>query len=283
MTFMKRTYPPIIIKVAAVLLVSLLTAAFFYVYWNYPFSGHWNDTLLYFSFPLVAFLTAGVATLNSLRFKKGELPRKVWTNLALALWCWMAGELIWAILAIFMEVPEVSLADIPWVGAYYFFAKGFMQQFRIISQPTPAQERKWIGIAVSATLIGTFVVTMVTMAAFSTEQTWFETYLSIFYVFADLTLAVAALKIARTFGRGIFGHAWIGLLAIGLSDVTYSVLYLTGLYEQSAESDSILSMIADGLYLDAYLITALMLLTNLLLLYYGPRPTQARELRLNAS
>lgn len=283
MTFMKRTYPPTKIKIAAVLFVSLLTAAFFYVYWNYPFSGHWNDTLLYFSFPLVAFLTAGVATLNILRFKKGELPRKVWTNLALALWCWVAGELIWAIMALFMEVPEVSLADIPWAASYYFFAKGFVQQFRIISQPTPAQERKWLGIAASAILIAALVVTVVTRALFSTELTFFETYLSIFYVFADLVMAVAAFKIARTFGRGIFGHAWIGLLAVGLSDVIYSVLYLTGLYEQSAQSDSVLSMYADALYLDAYLITALMLLTNLLLLYYGPRPTQARELRLNAS
>jgi hypothetical protein len=49
----KENYPVSWIKFAAILIVIVLTGAFFYIYWNYPFTDPWNDTLLYFSFPLV--------------------------------------------------------------------------------------------------------------------------------------------------------------------------------------------------------------------------------------
>jgi hypothetical protein len=267
----------------AILIVCLLTAAFFYIYWYYPFSGSWNDTLLNFSFTFVAALAAGIATLICRRFERGEPLRRVWLNVSIGLWCWVLAESVWAILALFTEVPDVSWADIPWVGAYYFLVAAFVYQFRLIAHPTQAQERKWLSIALSAALLGAVLFTQLARALWNTEQTWFETYVSVFYVFADLTLAIAALKIARTFGRGLLGYSWIGLMTFAVSDFFYSALLITGLYAQSAKSDSVLSMFADGLYFDAYLITALALLTNLLLLHYGPKPAPASEFRLNPS
>lgn len=264
----------------AIVTVCLLTAAFCYIYWNYPFSGVWNDYLLNFSFTLVSAIPASIATHISLRFKRGEPPRRVWTNLAIGLWCWVAAETVWAILALSIEVPDVSWADIPWVGAYYFYVKAFVYQFRLIASPTPAQERKWLSIALAVVLIGPMLLSHLARTLWETDQTWLETYITLFYVFADLALAIAALRIARTFSSGVLRRAWIGLLVFAVSDLIYSLLYITGLYAQSAESDSILSMFADTLYFDAYLVTALALLTNYILYRYGPRPIPASEFRI---
>jgi hypothetical protein len=280
---MKHTHPAAKVTRWAILIVCLLTVAFFYIYWNYPFSGNWNDILLNFSFTFVALLAAGIATLNYQHFKHGEPLRRVWMYLTLGLWGWVLAEAIWAFLTLFMEVPDISLADIPWVGAYFFLMAAFLYQFRVITLPTPKEERKWLRIVLVVILVGPVLVTQLERATFSTDQSWLETYLSVFYVFADLMLGLAALRIARAFGRGLLGHAWIGLLAFAISDLFYSILLITGLYAQSAKSDSVLSMLADGLYFDAYLVTALALLTNLLLLHYGPKPTPASEIRLDPS
>jgi len=280
---MTQRHPYTKIMLRAILTVCLLTAAFFYIYWVYPLPGDWNDNLLNFSFTFVALLAAGIATLNYQHFKRGEPLRRVWMNLALGLWGWVLAEAIWACLTLFMEVPDISLADIPWVGAYFFLMAAFIHQFRVITLPTPAQERKWLRIVLLVLLIGPVLVTQLERALWNTEQTWFDTYVSIFYVFADLTLAVAAIKIARIFGRGLFGRAWIGLLAFVISDLFYSALLITGLYAQSAKSDSVLSMFADAVYFDAYLITALALLTNYVLFRFGPKPIPASEFLVEPS
>ena len=272
---MARTHPYNKVMLGAILTVCLLTVAFLYVYWVYPLPGDWNDTVLNFSFTFAATIAAWIATLISRYFKQGEPPRRVWMNLALGLWGWALAELIWAILALFQEVPNTSWADIPWLGAYYFFATAFIEQFRLIAHPTPAHEHKWLSIALGVVILGAALVTLVVRAMADTGQTWLDTYVSIFYVFADMTLAMAALKIARTFGNGLLGRAWIGLLIFAISDLIYSALLITGLYAQSAKSNSVLSMFADATYFDAYLITALTLLTNYILYRYGPKPIPA--------
>lgn len=278
-----QRHPFLMVMLRASITVCLLTAAFLYIYWVYPLPGDWNDNLLNFSFTFVATIAASIATHIAFRFKRGELPRRVWMNLALGLWGWTLAETVWAIHSLFQDVPDVSWADIPWVGAYYFFIAAFVYQFRLIARPTPAQERKWLSIALLVVLGGSVLATLLARVLWNTEQTWFETYVSIFYVFADLTLAMAALKIARTFGRGLLGYAWIGLLVFASSDLFYSMLLLTGLYAQSVKSSSVLSMFADALYFDAYLITALALLTNYVLVRYGPKPIPASEFRIDRS
>lgn len=277
----KQAYPYKMIMLRAVLTVIVLTGAFFYIYWNSPFSGDWNDILLNFSFTFVATIAASIATHIGIRFQRGELPRRVWANLALGLWCWTLAETVWAIQSLFREVPDVSWADVPWVGAYYFFIAAFIHQFRLIARPTKVQERKWLRIVLLVVLVGSALVTQLARILWTSEQTWFETYIAVFYVFADLTMAGAALKISRTFGRGLLGRAWVGLLVFAISDLVYSALLITGLYAQSAKGDSVLSMFADALYFDAYLITALALLTNYVLFRYGPKPILASEFNLD--
>jgi hypothetical protein len=242
-----------------------------------------NENLLNFSFTFASLLAAGIATLIFLTFKRGEPLRRVWLNFAIGLWGWALAETIWAILALIMEVPDISLADIPWIGSYIFLAIAFVYQFRLIAQFTLAQERRWHRIALLVVLIGPLLVTQLMRTVWVTEQRWIDTYVSVFYVFADLILGLAALTIARVFGRGLLGQAWIGLLTFAVSDFFYSALLITGLYAQSAKGDSLLSMFADALYFDAYLITALALLKQYLLLHFGPGPTPASELRIDSN
>lgn len=267
----------------AILAIILLTAVFFFIYWFYPLPGDWNDILLNFSFTFASALTTFLVILVCGRFDREEPLRRVWMFLTLGFSCWTLAEAIWAILALFIEVPDISIADVPWVASYAFFVVAFIQQFRLIGNPSASSERKWLLIALFVGLIGPMLATQVTRAVWNTDQSWFETYLLLFYVFADFLLALTAYMIARTFGRGLFRHAYVGLLALGISDFLYSVLLTTGLYAQSAKSGSMLSMFADGLYFDAYLITALGILAHYCLLRFGPSPSAATELRLNSA
>lgn len=111
-----------------------------------------------------------------------------------------------------------------------------------------------------------------------TEQAWHETLLLVFYPYADLALAVAAILLARAFGRGLWGRAWIGLLVMSVSDAIYSVLEFSGIYSASAEQGNLLSLLADVSYFASYVLLALFCIAQLVLLRHGPPPARSRLL-----
>ena len=260
--------------------IILLTAAYALLYQFQPLPAEWNNAILNFSFAVAAGAGALAATLTWKQFQPGEAPRRIWGFFALGLWGWASAETIWAIYAMLLEeVPDVTLADIPWVGSFGFFAIAFLLQFRLIFATQPRQERKWLGGAVGGVLLAALVGTwLLRTLGGETEQTWPETYLAVFYPFADLALALAAIKLGQVFGRGMWGRAWMGLLVMVGSDLLYSFLTFSGLYAQSASNGNPLSLTADTLYFDAYLLLALACYTQYLLLRHGP-PASAEEIR----
>lgn len=257
--------------------IVVVTIAYVLVYQFQPLPGSWNDTILNFSYSVAAGLGALAATLVWKQFQPGEMPRRVWGFFALGLWGWTLGETLWAIFAVTMdEVPDLSLADLPWVGAYVFFAISFFLQFRLIYGVRRAAERKLLILGLCVSVLGALLGTLLMRGlGGETEQTWLETYVAVFYPLADLVLVIAAVKLWRVFGRGMWGRAWIGLLVMAIADLLYSFLTFSGLYAQSASDGNPLSLLADTLYFDSYLLLAVACYAQYLLLRHGPPATAA--------
>jgi hypothetical protein len=271
---MKNTHPTT--RALRFSLVGILIAIVVYII-LYQFEllpTPWNDIVLNFSFTVAAGMGAFTATRLWMQFDKGEGPRPMWGNFAVAMWLWAAAETIWAVYWLILEeVPAISLADVPWVIGFGFFGFSFLKQFRLIYGVRPKQEFKWIMIAVFGVLLGALVVTALMYAVGGgSEQTWAETYLAVFYPLADLALLFAAIKLSRIFGRGLWGQAWLGLSVLVVSDAMYSILMFSGLYAQASENGNPLSMTVDAIYFAAYLLIWLAIYAQLLLLKHGPPP-----------
>jgi preprotein translocase subunit SecF len=83
-------------------------------------------------------------------------------------------------------------------------------------------------------------------------------------------MMIAALGLGHTFGRGMWGRVWLGLLAFVISDALYSYVSFTGMYALSVESGNILSLVVDVIYALAYMLVALAAFNQYLLVRYGP-------------
>lgn len=246
------------------------TVAYIYAYQVAP-SSFWQKLYLDWSTPFVALLGAILASHIWQRFDPTDRPRAVWRNLALGLWLWAVAEVIWAIyIQVQGEVPAISLADVPWTAAYFFFGAALLQQYRVVFRPTVAQERRFIAAALVAIALLSIAGTAVLRWIIGTPEGSLATFLNVFYPLGDLALAVTALTLARAFDGGRWARPWVALLVFTVADAMYTVLLLSGLYAFSVESGNVLSLIADTIYLDAYIVLALACHAQLLLLRHPP-------------
>jgi hypothetical protein len=252
----------------------LVTALYVYLYQWQPLPAPWGDLAL----NTISFLSAALGAVLTIliwrHFGPDEPQRALWGHFAVGLSFWALAEGIWLLyIAIQGEAPTVSIIDAFWVLAYGFFAAAFVLQFRLVFFSTPEQEQLWLAVAIGWAVLGTTGVTyFLHQTNTDPNQSLLATVVQAFYPVADLSLAVAALKLGTTFGRGAWGRVWLGLLAFVVSDSLYAWLSFSGLYAYSIESGNPLSLVADTLYVDAYLILALSALNQLLLLRYGPAP-----------
>lgn len=249
----------------------IATAGYFYFYQMQPLASPWNDAILNFGVSVAAGIGAAIATWIWRQFKPTDRPRAVWLHLALGLWTWTAGEAAWAIYALAGSEPPVpSWADALWMAGYALFIAALLYQYRLVFHPTPTKERWIISGVVVAVLIISLFTTLVLRQLVSTEEAWLATFINVFYPFGDLAVAVAALILVRAFGWGLWGRPWIALLVFTFADTLYAWLIITGLYAYLSDQGNPLSMVADIVYFDAYLIMALGCYSTLLLLRHGP-------------
>lgn len=254
-------------------IILILTAAYVYVYQADPFPAPWSDVYLNLGIIFPALLSAYLATLVWRSFQRQDGPRGVWLYFTLALWSWAVAEIAWFWLWLQSggEVPTPSLADVFYLLALPLFTASFVLQYRLVYHPSRKQEWSWLGAAVAAILaasgVGTWLLRNLTQAE---GLGWGGAFLEVFYVVFDLAMMVAALGLARAFGRGLWGRMWWGLLAFALSDGLYSYLVNSGIYIQSAGSGSLLNLATDCIYALAYMLMALACWSQLLLVWYGP-------------
>lgn len=256
----------------ALLLALGMAILYIVVYSAVPFPEPWSDYFLVWLFPIAAIAAAVLCTLVSLHFQRGEPPRRVWTNFALGLGCWALAEVIYAIYYVIdPDVPAISWTDAPWVLGHVPYALAFIFQYRLLFNLNRKQSIGWLIFAFGGVMLGALLGAWL-MVRFGPDSgtSWVEVFLSTFYVAADLAMMIAAVGLARLFGRGLWGQAWVGLMAFTLSDGLYSVLDFSGLYGATIATGNWLTLLVDTVYLEAYLLMALACYVQYLLMRYGP-------------
>lgn len=252
--------------------LAIIIIAYIVVYQLSPFPEPWSDLFLVYAIVGAAFTAAIFSTLVWCSFRVDDKPRQVWKYFSLGWWLWAFAELIWAIYYLFdPEVPAVSLADPFWVIAYFLFGAAFLSQFRLVSTLSPQKRMVWTvlgsSIAIALSLVCTFL-----LRSFSRESelSWGGSFLSVFYAIADLGIMVAAVRLGRIFRRGLWGQAWLGLLAFAVSDALYSWAVITGAYSFSLETGNMLTLVIDTTYLLAYMLIVVACHLHYLLVRFGP-------------
>jgi hypothetical protein len=239
-----------------------------------PFFGSpdltWNDFFTNFLTILAAGAAALAASAVWKQYRVGESGSVIWFFLAAGLWLWTLGEALWAVFNLtIVEVPAVSIADIPWLVGYLCFTISLERQYAVIYRPTVRARRLavygvWTGILAAAVLVAGLG------SGFRWQAETFSAFLQALYVIADLTIAVLAFLLVFIFRGGAMLRPWLGLFLFALADGLYAWLYESGMYAFTAAAGNLPSLTVDTLYVAAYLILAFGLLAHYLLLKVGP-------------
>ena len=249
----------------------LLIVAYAIIYCFEPFSELWNKIITDFSLVLAASLAATVATMIWARYEQTDTPRRIWGNFAVGLWFWAAAELIWGYLNVTQgEVPE-GISDVFWIIAYLFFAQALLFQYRILDHPT--RQQLWSRVLIAFLIfVALYIFIFRILISDAKAPNNFGAAINSFYPAADLLLVLIALWLARHFMGGVFSRPWLGLLAFAFADLMYAWLEISGLYSWSINQANLLSTIFDIVYLSAYLVLGLGMLSQWIFLKYGLRP-----------
>lgn len=264
------------IRSIAMISALLFIAIYAIIYWFEPFSELWNK-ILTDSFLVVASSSAAViATLIWARYDQTDAPRHVWYFFAIGLWLWAVAELIWGVLNISQGEVPVGIPDVFWIISYFFLVQALVFQYRILAKPDK-QELLRRALMAFFVLVAIYLLIYSVLTSGVEAVSKLEAVVNSFYPAADLFLALIAFWLASHFIGGAFSRPWLGLLAFAFADLMYAWVELSGLYSWSIGQANLLSTVTDIVYLGAYLILGLGLLSQWIFLKYGLRsPVEKR-------
>jgi hypothetical protein len=259
MTSIRSTRGIRIIIVALVIL-----AAYAWLYTATPLPGDWNDIATTGLTILAALMGAIFATLVYRAYPPGDAPRRVWLWFMLGVWMWVAAEAVWGYYYLTAgEIATPSLADLLWVAGYAFFTLAFYHQYRLCFQPGPNLARlAAVGVWL-ATLAATYLLTLLMGVSGS------ETFITYFYPVADLMMGLFALHLLWTFRGAAMAWPWLGMFVFTFADLAYAWAEQSGLYAWSLETGNAISLAVDLSYVAAYLIMAIGIANQYMLIRYG--------------
>ena len=256
------------------LLVALgLTALYAVIYQKQPLPGTWNDIYLNLMIAIPALLAAAAALLVWRSFAPGDRPKSVWLAFSLGLILWAVAEVIWFWLwFVNGDVPAIALPDVFWLAGLVPFCLAFVLQYRVIYYFTRREAIIWSVLILVATLVVAAVATLmlVSWGSLAEGESLLVTYLNVYYAVSDAAMLIAALGLGHLFGRGLWGRAWLALLVFVISDGLYSYVEMSGMYAQSVETGNILTLVVDATYSLAYMLMALGVYSQYLLVRHGP-------------
>jgi hypothetical protein len=215
------------------LLVGLATlSAAFYIYglWDKPFIAFSSNIL----FPVYALISAIFGFDVARRYGLRSLLGAVFFFLALGLFIWCIGEIVWAIyvLAFSIEVPFPSLADVFYITGYGSFFIGFfifMKVFRYVF----SERAIIVPSIVSGLLILAITSFTVVPEAFAQSSNIVEAVLAVAYPMHDAALIALAVIALMVFWGGKLAKGWLylltGFMLTGLVDIFYYYYDLLGL------------------------------------------------------
>lgn len=272
------------IKQAALILSILWIAVYAWFYYAEPFAGpgygyidNWALDILTL---IASVAAAGMATLVAGGFQPGEYPRRIWFSFAAGWWCWVAGEITGMVYDYYYwqtSYPDLTLIDAFWSAGYICFGLALFYQFRLIySQEKTGGTWLYLALILAALLLTLGLSRWARHAGMGEGTSGFALYLSILYPVFDLVEGGAAIWLFFLFGRGKWGRPWWGLIAFAIAD-SINIYFWMGGEENLAENTvNLLYLFSDTMYISAYLIVALTLLSLFFVLHSGPLLQQSK-------
>ncbi len=228
-------------------------------------SEYWNDKVQDTLILLPALVTALLGVKLTRHFKPSEPPYRVWFTFMLGWWAWVAGELLGFVYDYFywnVDYPEFTLIDVCWLAGYAIFGLSLYYQFRLIYRYKQGHKtRLYLSLIALGLLLALGLTQWALAAGLGGGFSWLALYLAVIYPVFDLFEGGAALWLFFLFGRGYLGRPWWGLIAFTAADAISVFFWMGGYNWVSDQAYLIMDLSAAVLYVAAYLITALALLS----------------------
>ena len=257
-------------RVSAFIIFFLITAFFAWTFALAPFSETINLLILNGGTTLSALIAAFILTLIPFYYHQGEPPRVIWTAFAICMWLWTIAEAIWGYLYTRDgEVPVFSSADIFWLVGYIALTVSLGRQFKLVFF---SQTNKVAWAALGIWLGGLALIAVTLLATHS--ETPLADFFSYFYLLADTMVGVLAIYLVYAFRGRALAIPWLAISSFVLSDFIYIHLTESGVYDYVMSGISI-ALLADTLYVVAYLVVAWGCLEQYMLLRTSADHSQA--------
>lgn len=248
-------------KLIALIVFTLITTMFVWDYAFAPFTDLANAIILNGGTVISAMIVALILTRITFYFQPQERPFLVWLAFAICMWVWTVAEGVWGYLYTTVgEVPAFSFADVLWFAGYIALTVSIVRQYRLVF-PERTYTIRWAAFSVwLAIVLSIETVLLVTHS----ETPWID-FFRYFYVITDTMVGLSALYLVYAFRGRALGIPWLTISSFVVTDIIYIRLTETGVYDMVMSGISI-ALVADTLYMIAYLIVAWGVLGQYLLL-----------------
>ena len=238
-------------KRIAIVLFILIVALFVWDYAYAPFTELANAIIVNGATVLSAAITAVILTRITFFFQPQEPPFLVWATFAVCIWLWAIAEGVWGYLyTVFGDVPAFSLADILWFIGYIALTMSIVRQYRLVYFDRTYTIR-WAAFGIwLAILVSIETVLLITQSKMPLID-----FFRYFYVTADTVVGLSAIYLVYAFRGRALALPWLTISSFVVTDIFYIRLTETGAYDWVMSGISI-ALVADSLYMIAYLIVA---------------------------
>lgn len=194
-------------------------------------------------------LTAGLIILLAARraFKPGEGPRQQWGLIGVGVVVFALGDVTLAIYEVGLGLdPYPSLADVFYVGGYFFLAAGVVRAGLAYRSLVPLRNAVIMASVVAVAGVAAIYAFLLGPTILpDTELTTLAKALSAFYPLGDVLLgfapAVFVLAVVGRLGGGRLAWPWwavaAGLMLMAVTDTSFSYLDWQGTYQPGSILD----------------------------------------------
>lgn len=229
----------------------LITALYIWTYAYAPFNEMANSIILNGTTFICALISALLLTQITFFFDPQEPPFLVWAAFAACLWLWALAEGVWGYMYTTAgEVPGFSVADILWFLGYIALTISMIRQYGLVLFERLSSVR-WAALSIWLAV----VVSIETFLLLTHSEMPLVDFFRIFYVVADGLIGILALYLVYAFSGRALAVPWFTISSFVIADSIYMQLTETGVYDFVMSGISI-ALLADTLYLIAYLIVA---------------------------
>jgi len=238
-------------RLIAFVVFAFITFVFAWTYAIAPFRETANMVIVNSATTLSALTAALILTRVTLYYQRNEPAFIVWCAFTVCMWLWAIAEAYWGYLYTTVgEVPIFSAADVLWFVGYLALTISLVRQYRLVFF-NQTYAIRWAAIGIWFVIL----VLIETILLVTKSRSPLEDFFRYFYVFTDTAIGLAALYLVVAFRGRALAIPWLTISSFVVTDILYLRLTSTGAYDWVMSGVSI-ALLADTLYVVAYLIVA---------------------------